>query len=227
VPWSLVKAFKKTRLETLKEYENVWKLLFVIFLIIVFSVYTFTTVTNGIDTYRYLVIVPFIVLFLLLGQASKLPQKYRSSLSVLLLVSIVLNFYITLSYNRVALKAGGNPNQVNLEIIDGLKSRGLTKGYANYWDGNINTYLSSGAVDFLPVSCTKKGTLSEFRWLLDGNLYTEAAEKTFIMIDPVRIDTTLCSEANLLKQFGTPEQSFITKGRSVYIYNYDVVVNFN
>jgi hypothetical protein len=129
-----------------------------------------------------------------------------------------------LSFIRSATAArAAAPNAGNYALINEIKKLGLTKGYVNYWDGAINTYLSDGSIKFLPVVCTDHDRTVPYYLLVDSTLYTRRAAKTFYLVDPTFTMPANCSERQILAQFGKPQQTVRMHRKTILVYNHDLI----
>jgi hypothetical protein len=137
-----------------------------------------------------------------------------------LLIAVILN--TSSFFHNVSVRAA--PNEGNFALIGRIKKLGLTKGYVNYWDGDINTYLSKNAVDFLPVTCSENKTIPYYT-LIDGNRFIEPSARTFYLIDPKYKSPATCLGKYVIAQFGRPSQIVHMFGKTLLIYNHDLIAN--
>ena len=204
---------------------GIWRAFLLMLFGFILAIYATTTTTNGADTYRYLVLLPYIFVLLAVPLLSEASKKIRQLLAFGFALATLLNFYTPVTIDKPKL-SGPSPNQSNMDIISAVKKRRLIRGYAAYWDANINTYLSQGSVRFLPVSCTLGQRVVGFTWLVDGKLMRSAtSERTFLLKDHTFAQNG-CNEEKLMQQFGTPEEVFSVVGRTVYVYDYDILAKF-
>jgi hypothetical protein len=114
-------------------------------------------------------------------------------------------------------------NSENYEIIKAVQHAGYTKGYANFWQGNINTYLTNSRIHFLPAWCTDDVSL-KFRWLINDADFTTKATKSFYLIDPTIPAAPSCSIEAVTEQFGAPTKVIpLNSGKqTLLLFNYDV-----
>jgi len=199
-------------------------------IVLALLIYTLSTLSLGnSSTYRYLLIVPYALVFIL---AYGLTQtRYRKVVVTLLLIGALLNTISSIGgiHDKALINIPPSLNnsledqqKPNYELIDVLESHGLTKGYVDYWEGNVNAYLSKGELTLLPVQCIKDKT-QKYEWLIDDALFTKPAAKTFFLQDPAYIgEGALCSDAAIFKQFGTPDQTVDYKSLRIHIYNHDI-----
>ncbi len=113
-------------------------------------------------------------------------------------------------------------NSANFQMIDAMKQEDLTKGYANYWDGNINTYLSRGSISFLPITCNDNTITQPLYLLVDTAQFSRPASRSFYMLDPGLTQPPTCPEQNVVAQFGKPQRVLYVSGKKVLVYNYDI-----
>lgn len=189
------------------------------------AIYLFSTVSVNTETYRYLVILPMIAAIGLAYTISALPQSQAAVLTLLLFTASMLNL-VFFALERKALSARVAPNRANSEnflVINEIKKRGLTKGYAEFWDANINTYLSKGEITFLPTVCAGIEPVN-FRWLVAEKEIVKPAERTFYLADPQYYDVQgSCKPDNVAARFGEPAERFKVNNKLVYVYNRDIL----
>jgi hypothetical protein len=219
----LFKDFWKTSLNN--DNPNLWKKFFSFLSLFILAVYTFSSLDVNLGTYRYLILLPFIFVILLITNVNGLPKSNRMLINFVLCACIIFNLSITLS----AMKDPGifgNANVRNVDnfvLIDSLEKHGLTKGYGQYWDANINSYLSKGSLTILPAVCINN-TEQRFDWMINSALFSKHENnKTFFIYDRDFANSTPeCSISEIEKQLGKPMQSYNISNETVFIYNYDI-----
>ncbi|HSX45842.1 MAG TPA: hypothetical protein VLG27_02435, partial [Candidatus Saccharimonadia bacterium] len=150
----LVRTIKSWRGSKLLDKPSdllLWRSFLVGVTLLVLAVYIFSNVAVDLYSYRYLIISVYaLVLFLAISLRS---ARYQGWIYGLLCLAIVGNFLLFFNHNAGAQPGSANnvANSENKFLIDTLASTGITKGYATYWDGNINSYLSKGHTEFLPI----------------------------------------------------------------------------
>lgn len=180
---------------------------------------------NGEDDYRYFVISVYALAILGTFVVGTL-KKGANVFVILTYMAICVNlatalFALTPMQKNNA--AGNNANATNYAVIQKIKQLGLTKGYGNYWDGNINSYLSAGTVEFLPVECVKPATTEPLYLLVDTKEFAEPASRSFYVSDNIQSNPPSCNEKQVLAQFGKPQQIVHVDDKSILIYNYDLL----
>lgn len=224
VAWRLVKQkshiTNKQAAET-AEVRNTWTIFFMSLFAIVILVYAGTDVSVGISTYRYMVVLPLIATMLAGLVIGRLPSVMQHLAVVLFTLAICGNLYASYCIQQEIALGHPQPNSINRDLARELGSRGYTKGYAFYWDGNSSTYFAGGKTHFLPVSCIKGQTV-KFFWLVDGNEYTKPAEKSFYVVDPEQFSEMSCQASDISAQFGEPAETIMVSNRTVHLYNYDI-----
>jgi hypothetical protein len=186
----------------------------------VLAVYVLSSIISP-GTYRYL-IVPVYAAVLLLALYLPILKRVRSVIAVVLIAATFLNV-LNLYHAVSRANAGPSPNSANYELIYKVQALGLTKGYGSYWSGNINTYLSGGAVKFLPTLC-KNGRTQPYRVLVDSGVFAKHAARSFYILNPV-VDSgpsPVCSEQQIIGQFGKPQQMVHVAGETVLVFSYDL-----
>lgn len=207
-----------------------WLLFFVSLSIMVFGAYTFSTMAVGVATYRYFLLLALLFILLLaisIGSRGNSAQKY--ALLCILLLSTTLNLGLTAFSDRDMQQpevAANKANSLNFTIVDSLRSKGVTKGYANYWHGDINTYLSNGQISFLPSVCAG-GETKRFQWLINDTAFNKVADETFYLDDPDITAPATCKLDDLVKQFGQPKDIIKISNKTILLYDYDITTRIN
>lgn len=193
----------------------------------VLVLYTFSNLSVGASTTRYLIILPFLSVIMLASVAQRLRGMSRRLLTVALVVATIMDLVGTVgSIKHPSLAGGGlTPNRTNTDnfaMIAEISSLGLTKGYTGYWDGNINTYLSKGNTTYLPTLCIS-GTTRRFDWLIDESQFTKPAAQSFYLYDPTQAAVSFsCSIKDMTAQFGQPERMIHYQNDTILVYGYDI-----
>ncbi|HUC88270.1 MAG TPA: hypothetical protein VMR95_03935 [Candidatus Binatia bacterium] len=218
--------------------------------LVAIGLFAFSTNSVGVDISftHYFVILPFCMALIgALAVASREKSRFTNrlilvGLSLLVVVSIGQNYVLYIdrdsdasnSYSMpVPLQSNdiGPPNYHNNEnklIAKVAVANGLTKGYADYWSGAINTYFTHGKVQFLQVWCSAKNQITPYYQLLDSKSLLLPAKSTFFLYNDTAAfsssDAWCGSPPHLLSQFGSPVKIIpVTTGISFYVYNYDII----
>lgn len=189
---------------------------------IVFAVYVLSSLVNA-STYRYLIILVY-GFVLLLALTLHGFGTARRIVTGLLAAAILLNLAGSVRGGTGFMQEGNIGsvrNSANYALIQTAEDRGLTKGYANYWQGSINTYLSRNRAAFLPTEC-KNGHTSKMHWLINESAFNRPTVKSFFVIDPDVISLPTCTEEQLERQLGLPSQKVIVGDKTMLIFNYDI-----
>lgn len=221
VVYRLCVLAKHTQLTRLSDTQT-WTMFFAVVGGAVFIVYVFSTLVNA-GTYRYVILLVYSFVLLLAMTLTSL-GKMRPIAVGLLLAAIVFNLASSVKGVGGFLQEGNlgsERNAANYQTIQTVEDRGLSKGYANYWQGSINTYLSRDRVAFLPTDC-KDGRTSKMHWLIREDDFNRPATRSFFVIDPDVISLPTCSEEQLEVQFGLPVQKVIESNKTILIFNYDI-----
>ena len=103
------------------------------------------------------------------------------------------------------------------DLIGALKSRGLSSGYAPYWDSHVFTVLSKGEVRIRPLDIDWRGIglclwLSSDQWYEKG--YTDG--KVFFLVAKEKLDNWKagCEKFSLPK----PIESFVHGNHTVFVF---------
>ena len=197
------------------------------FAVIAYAVSSFNLGT--VQTFRYLAIVPFLAIPILSVRLSLLGLSRVSRIALVsatgfaAAVCIGVNGLGSVSAAAATMIGWSNNNTYNLQLTDALKSAGVSKGYAEYWNSHINTYLSGGNVSIQPVLCDG-GTTVPYQAFVDYDALVKPSTKSFYMFVP---KAPLCTEAQVQSQFGEPSKRLNLSGNEIWIYNYDINRHMN
>lgn len=204
------------------QLSQYWKLFFVFSALGVFATYTVSTMPH-IQAYRYLILVVLFAVLLLSFALGTLKSR-KLLVGFVIVTATVLNVSLTVRSNEGFLQAGslGNHgNAVNYALINTIRDKNLTKGYAHYWQSSINSYLSQGTIDFLPVTCPG-GITQQFHWLTNPARFEISATRSFYIIDDDFTGVDSCTYDQITEQFGQPEEVLTVTNKKILIYNYDL-----
>lgn len=200
--------------------------LFVSFLMaLLFTINTLSTL-SGIANYRFYMLFAYLgTVILAIAIGSFKNTRYTTFVVIALLVASIANIVQTgqrewLTTDKTTKDNTGN--SLNLQTISAIKSLGQSKGYANFWQANINTYLSNSATIFLPTMCNEHGESSKFRWLITSDQFDKTAQSSFFFIDSRNQYPEACTKEEVIKQFGVPSQINEIPGGTVIIFDYDI-----
>jgi hypothetical protein len=223
------KIFTKASAQRLSIAE-LWVAFFAGTMFFVFLIYTSSTLVT-LGNYRYFIMFLYCSIVLLAVVLHGLENYVlRISIVALLSVATIFNMGYTLVGHSVALQGDVQQNQsneINFKFIDALKKDGVEKGYASYWQANVNTYLSGNKITFLPTLCTAEGKTVPFKWLIDDSLYDRQTHKSFYLIDPDIPQPPICSQDQIIAQFGKPQKTLKISDKLILIYSYDVGTKMN
>lgn len=199
-------------------------LLITIFFGALFALVFVANVLSTQDDYRYFVLSIFLVGVLTSLCIGTLKRRGTFFFVLIWLATCVNIATAVFAYTplQAADAANNVANSANFQLIDAMKQQGLTKGYTNYWDGNINTFLSNGSISFLPVTCADNAITQPLYLLVDTAQFNRPASRSFYMIDPNLTQPPTCSERQVIAQFGQPQQVLYVTGKKVLVYNYDI-----
>ncbi len=203
---------------------QLWAVFFGLAMALIFVVYTSSSLV-AVSNYRFFILFIYCavtVLAIVLGMTKNNVAKFIGGL---LIAGTVFNIGYTTVGNSVASQgdvANNISNSLNYELIRKVESEKLTKGYASYWQANVNTYFSDNRVAFLPSLCTPDGKTAQFRWLIDGGQFDRSANRSFYLIDPDIPQPPICNRQQLDAQFGDPQKVLKVGNKSILIYNYDI-----
>lgn len=159
-----------------------------------------------------------------------LNPRLRIALIAILCAGVLINTTANLKLiGEHSFGSGTKPNALNLRIIKQVKQTGITKGYANYWDGNINTYLSDLNTWFLPVECRDQ-KLYKLPLAINKPAFDEPASKSFYLYSNKDEAPSLigCDTQELIISSGiSPYKSIkIDQNYTLYLYNSDIGAGF-
>lgn len=182
-------------------------------------VFMLNTNISGLDDRRYLIIVPFSLAPLLSASFSRLrPARLKRLAGWLLGLSIGLN----LLYLFAQLRLPAASDQPSRAIIATAAAHGATKGYAQYWDSNINTYLSSNSVKFIQANCVD-GRTEPYYWVLNTNVLNVPAHRSFYLLRRPAASPLQCAPEAVVTQFGRPTQKLdVGRDYELWLYDYDI-----
>lgn len=205
---------------------TLWLGFFALVPALVFLIYTSSSLAL-VSNYRfYMIFVYCSVLLLAIVVASIKNKSVRRIVGVLIICASLFNLGYTTVFRERSIFANSTVsvnrgNALNYALIDIMESKGLTKGYTSFWQGNINTYLSDGEVAALAVLCAD-GITIPFKWNVDGALYDRNAERTFYLYDPYFTTPGVCTPDQAIAQFGEPAEAFQYQNKTFLIYDYDI-----
>jgi len=173
------------------------------------------------NSYRYLIILVYSLIILMAILLSK-AGRWKYILSSLILLATIFNLTNLYSlYNTNISNNPTNANVVNYKLISIIKANRLSIGYANYWNADINTYLSDGKINFLPVACVK-GVSKKDYLLVNSNNFNLKADRFFYIVQPSLNSPASCSISEVHHQFGQPVKTIYFSGKYILIYNSDL-----
>jgi hypothetical protein len=207
---------------TLRRSKILWLTLLAGVFVFALAVYATSDLSIGTSTYRYLVLLPFIAIPFLSMQLEGGYSDLKRIFAGLLAASILLNVLVGIvgAHENLASPPNNSGNRQNLALVQALKERGLTKGYAQYWDANINSYLSGGSVLVVPVLCSPDA-LKPMTWLVPTSEINRTATRTFLILDPAHPEDG-CTEDGVEHILGSPSSSFMAAGMTVIVYDRDI-----
>jgi hypothetical protein len=124
-------------------------------------------------------------------------------------------------------RPSGDSNAESARLISLTKSLGLDKGYAQFWQSTINTFLSKNDVTFIQVVCVGD-RLRLFPLLVDDGILDKSADRSFYLYDSQSPEIADCTLAALEPQFGAPIQVIeVDESLQLAIYPYDISAQFD
>lgn len=187
------------------------------------------TINGSADTWRYLIfpalcLVPLTAQWLVHIAQKKPNMRLLGSLLGISILAIVMNLVLNLRIIGIAATqpANARPNQNSMIVVDALKKHGLTKGYANYWVGPLNTYFANRSSVMLPLVCNQNGELAKFNWLVNYPDFHLTSKQTFFLQDttnPIRG----CMDKGTEHVFGPADRIIkVSDIYTLYVYDRDI-----
>ncbi len=204
-------------------------LFFTVTILLNITVFTVTVHGSHIENFRYLFVGTVFMVPLLsyvLMQLNITMNNIRVWLTFIFIFtgSLALNSAMNIKMSAQAFSQTGGQQAVNLDhekIITILSGEQLTKGYGDYWDANIITYLSNNAVSILPLACTDY-KFKQYHWFVNTLDYGRKNDRTFFIRNSDDI-SNIIKACDPIKQFGTPNKKIIASSRyEIFVYNKDI-----
>jgi hypothetical protein len=207
---------------------SLWLVFFSFIILECIALFAFSTLSSY-NTYRYFVVVVFASIIILALKMGTTRPRVQYGVAAVLIIATLGN--ITIAIRRSATYAfvttssiisTNEANALNYSIDHQIESTQTYKGYANYWQANIDTYLSGGRVNMLPVLCTGDNKTINFDWLVDQSRFQVSAAKSFYLYDPGLPQPPTCTVPQVEQQFGAPERVIKISDKTLLLYNYDI-----
>jgi hypothetical protein len=200
--------------------DQPWKWFFGLYPLLVAAAFVFSTQAVDLYSARYLVLLPFLfVLLLAVGFQAITNRTLRTGLVLLVAVATLVNLGYT--YDLFRLRPPGIHSD-HRAAIRAVRDNGFTKGYATYWNANINTYLSKERVDFIQVTCVSSKS-TPYAWLTDDGILAKPATRTFYLWDALDPPAG-CLYDEVVQQFGAPARVVpVSATTRLLVYDYDLL----
>jgi hypothetical protein len=150
--------------------------------------------------------------------ARSMTRRQMAALGLLVACGVGLSVRDTVRAARDT--TGVNPNQAELRLVETVQDRGLVRGYGDFWNANIVTYLSGYTLDVVPVGCRDTRTES-FVWFVDSTRFRSRAPRSFYVSEE-RPGLGTCPLDQVLAQFGPPIDQITVGAREILVYDYDI-----
>jgi len=191
-------------------------------IVMIFDFVSYALVDGGNTvSYRYLIVLVFAYIVLISIGVANL-KKAKIIFIPIILAAIIVNLINT--YNYVNLTTSLNsapPNSSSIHLITVLDKLKLYKGFGNYWNGDINTYLSDGKINFIPIACVNGISKPDYLLFNSAELNKHTL-RSFYLIEPNITSPVSCSFRQVVNQFGKPTKVIKYKDKTLLIYNYDL-----
>lgn len=205
---------------------------------LVLVTHAFSTFNFGvIQTYRYMVLLPFIATlflayFIKYNENTRQTTIVKSIVIIAVIINIAFSLFGILSVKYTITPSTSlfsfthNEQRSNYELIELLNKNSLSKGYAEYWSAHINTYLSKNMVKILPIECSIDGSTYPDLWFINEKRFTDFSNSSFIIFNNDKTGSPTCTPEEVVKQFGSPNKVLEFKSeKTIFIYNYDLINN--
>lgn len=207
-----------------------YRVVILLTILMIILAYLLTDNSGTSDTFRYLFpIIFFVAIFgvdiLISIQRHKNMSRFYGVLLVLLLFTVGLNVFANTQVIRYRYSQNYKSSQaVNYEVVKTIHSLGLSKGYTDYWNGNIHTYLSNREILFLPIVCLTDN-IYRFNWLINKPDFQLAASTSFYLRHNGEVAAvSACNKNTTDAIFGHPVRTIeIAHGQyTLYVYDHDI-----
>jgi len=209
-----------------RRFNSPYAILFGITVVATIALYGISTNSDSTYTVRYLVLLPYAVLFLVPFVLQNISNpRLKAAFVGLMIVASVGNAWamVQVARTQYGLPSEQLGNTQNYQVLSVLDSRGLEKGYADYWDGNIHSYLSKGKHLTIPVVCNGEHQLQIYYWLMDAAWLNKSVNRSYIIYDTASDVFTKCNKPAIAEQFGEPNDVVrIDAHRELLIFDYDI-----
>ena len=160
------------------------------------------------------------------GAEEKEPERTRSGLMRLFLRSIPVLVVCYAVFSHFAFWKV-NVSEAKLlpdpyGLTDLLEERGLTHGYATFWNAHKNTVLSNGDVEVCGVT-VKNHRVKPYLWLTNEQYYSADGYSgpTFLALEHDERET-FDAYGGAAKTYGTPEEEIQYQGLTIYVYDHNL-----
>lgn len=106
--------------------------------------------------------------------------------------------------------------QISVEI----EERGLTKGYATYWNAYANELYSDMRISFGAVEFIEE-TIEPYDWLVDNKVYEKTDGESFLMLTDYEIENENQAAVEKVKECCI-DQFRVGDEYTVYVFDYDI-----
>lgn len=215
----------------LRRRMDVMRLLLVCTIVANVAIYCFSQAGTDPLQSRYLMLaivcsLPLLADWLLALSRQRNARRVFCAVLVVAVLCIGLNLFVNLRLIQGALlRPQDAPNGVNYRIIQAARDAHAYKGYADYWDSDINTYLSDRAVVFIPTLCSEgvAGTLVRYNWLYNLPDNQVQSHRTFFLTTRAPFGNSNGYCGDLLDVLGTPTETIpIDTTYTMYVYDTDI-----
>jgi hypothetical protein len=159
-----------------------------LFVLIGTAAYCFSTLAaSGPPSFRYAFVpvlgaLPFATAFLV--KLADLTPRWRGLVLLVLCGGLLANVAVNASVLvRQAPLGTDRLYAANETVIRAVEEAGYTKGYATFWNANVNTYVADRDVLFLPLT-SHGGEVVKYGFLVNTPDFDVPADSTFLYVAP-------------------------------------------
>jgi hypothetical protein len=170
------------------QYFGMFSLASLVPLLFIYLTTTVPEMINPIQSSRYFVPAFVLIIILVLTQPLYFSRPIYSSCIILVFIVFTASGYITLIrtniYSQVEWDQKSSYNSVRFELIEILRTEGLSYGYATYWNSAVLSVLSNEKVLVRQI-VIQNGIPAPFRHLNSNRWYscTGWSGKTFLLLE--------------------------------------------
>lgn len=216
----------------LSRQKQFWYTFFALQPAYLIAAYLLSTNVINLVTARYLILLPFYGVILIALALITYKGLARSILYVALILMTAGSFLIIC---KDAINSRNyHPDSYNEQVAALLVQNHLKKGYAPYWNANVNVFYSGYKVDVFPLICTGQVIRPQY-WVVNNDILQTKTQQSFIIVadyptlnpgDQIEAGAQGedCTAQNAVKLFGEPHKIIdVTAYTKIYVYKHDLI----